>query len=186
MTIYYYDNNIYNNYIKLWDSYSRFWIKSYFDFFNGYTNWAKTVIDYSKNPSSTHSLGVINVVDDVEVISSIFSGDKQITVGLIYSGKENAPQITIKADAFKFEFQEFPSLYKNLMKNMLNIKFFDINSLFQDLEGYTTSNLFKGLTVSSGKSGLAAGWPSPATVIIDLTGNMILKDANLLTIRILK
>ncbi len=177
---------MYDDYIKLWESYSRFWIKSYFDFFNGFTNWAKTVIDYSKNPSITHSLGVINVVDDVKIISSIISGDKQITVGLIYNGKAESPPITIKADAFKFEFQEFPLSYKNMMKNMLDAKFFDTNSLFQDLEGYTTSHLIDDLPMFSGKSELTAGWPSPATIIIDFSGNLILKDTNLITIRIQK
>ena len=36
-------NNYYlfNEGIELWQNYNKFWIQSYFDFFNGYRKWAK-------------------------------------------------------------------------------------------------------------------------------------------------
>jgi putative lipoic acid-binding regulatory protein len=177
--------SLFSEYIKLWQNYNRFWIESYFDFFNGYTNWTKKWLWYGKNLSINHAFGVVNMVDDVDVVGSSITGDRQITVVLRYSGKGNSPNVAIEVGAMKFEFQEFPLMYKDLMKNMMSENTFsNFNKLDQDTNEYTMSYLFKNPSELSGSSKIMMGWSSPNAVMVNLNGNSTLNELNLIGIRI--
>jgi hypothetical protein len=59
-------NNYYlfNEGIELWQIYNKFWIQFYFDFFNGYSEWAKWLFDV--NISTLNDVfGLVNMVQDV-------------------------------------------------------------------------------------------------------------------------
>lgn len=183
---YWLDNySLFGEYVKLWQNYNKFWIESYFDFFNGYTNWTKKWLEYGKNPSLNHAFGVVSMVDDVDVVGSSITDDRQITVVLRYNGKGDSPYVTIEVGAIKFEFREFPLMYKDLMKNMMSgNNFYNFTSSNQDTNEYTMSFPFRIPLELSGSSKIMMGWASPKAVMVNLSGTSTLNDVNLIGIRI--
>ena len=99
--------------------------------------------------------------------------------------KIDSPDVAIEVGAIKFEFQEFPLMYKDLMKNMMSDNTFsNFNRLDQDTNEYTMSFLFKNPSELSGSSKIMMGWSSPNAVMVNLYGNLTLNDINLIGIRI--
>jgi hypothetical protein len=70
-------NNYYlfNEGIELCKIYNKFWIQFYFDFFNGYSEWAKWLFDVNI-PTLNEVFGLVNMVQDVDVIDTSIAGDK--------------------------------------------------------------------------------------------------------------
>jgi hypothetical protein len=50
-------------------------------------------------------LGLVNMVENVDVIGTSITGGKQITTILRHNGQGNSPDITIDVGAVKFQFQ---------------------------------------------------------------------------------
>jgi hypothetical protein len=81
-------NNYYlfNEGIELWQIYNKFWIQFYFDFFNGYSEWAKWLFDVNI-PTLNDVFGLVNMVQDVDDIDTSIAGDKQIAIILRHNGQ---------------------------------------------------------------------------------------------------
>jgi hypothetical protein len=171
--------------MKLWQNYNRFWIESYFDYFNGYTNWTKKWLWHDKNPSLNNAIGVISMVNGVDVIGSNTTGDKQITIVLRYSGKGSSPDLIVDIGAIKFEFQEFSPITKDVINNMMVDNLYsNFNWSNQDTNDSPISFPFKEPLKLSGNSKIDMGWTSPITVKVDLSGNTTLNETNLIGINI--
>jgi hypothetical protein len=112
-------NNYYlfNEGIELWQIYNKFWIQFYFDFFNGYSEWAKWLFDVNI-PNLNDVFGLVNIVQDVDVIDTSIAGDKQIAIILRRNGQGNSPDITVNAGAIKFQFQQFTKMFGDVTENI--------------------------------------------------------------------
>jgi hypothetical protein len=171
--------------MKLWQNYNKFWIESYFDYFNGYTNWIKKWLWHDKNPSLNNAIGVVSMVNGVDVIGSNTTGDRQITIVLRYSGKGSSPDLIIDIGAIKFEFQEFSPPTMDMINNvMVDNLYSNFNWSNQDTNDSSISFPFKKPIKLSGSSKINMGWTSPITVKVDLSGNTTLDETNLIGINI--
>jgi hypothetical protein len=179
-------NNYYlfNEGIELWQIYNKFWIQFYFDFFNGYSEWAKWLFDVSI-PTLNDVFGLVNMVQDVDVIGTSITGDKQITIILRHNGQGNSPEITIDAGAIKFQFQQFTKMFGDVIESIRKGNIFsNFNWLNQINNDFSLPFAFKAASKLSGTSKVKMGWTSPNTVNVNLFGDSTLKDTNVIGIRI--
>jgi hypothetical protein len=179
-------NNYYlfNEGIELWEIYNKFWIQFYFDFFNGYSEWAKWLFDVSI-PTLNDVFGLVNMVQDVDVIGTSITGDKQITIILRHNGQGNSPEITIDAGAIKFQFQQFTKMFGDVIESIRKGNIFsNFNWLNQINNDFSLPIAFKAASKLSGTSKVKMGWTSPNTVNVNLFGDSTLKDTNVIGIRI--
>jgi hypothetical protein len=179
-------NNYYlfNEGIELWQIYNKFWIQFYFDFFNGYSEWAKWLFDVSI-PTLNDVFGLVNMVQDVDVIGTSITGDKQITIILRHNGQGNSPEITIDAGAIKFQFQQFTKMFGDVIESIRKGNIFsNFNWLNQINNDFSLPIAFKAASKLSGTSKVKMGWTSPNTVNVNLFGDSTLKDTNVIGIRI--
>jgi hypothetical protein len=179
-------NNYYlfNEGIELWQIYNKFWIQFYFDFFNGYSEWAKWLFDVSI-PTLNDVFGLVNMVQDVDVIGTSITGDKQITIILRHNGQGNSPEITIDAGAIKFQFQQFTKMFGDVIESIRKGNIFsNFNWLNQINNDFSLPIAFKAASKLSGTSKVKMGWASPNTVNVNLFGDSTLKDTNVIGIRI--
>lgn len=181
-------NNYYlfNEGIELWQIYNKFWIQFYFDFFNGYSKWAKKWLFDVSIPTLNDVFGIVNMVQDVEVIGISITGDKQITIILRHNGQGNSPDITIDAGAIKFQFQQFTKMFGDVIENIRKGNMFsNFNWLNQvNNDDFSLPFAFKAASKLSGTSKVKMGWTSPNTVNVNLFGDSTLKDTNVIGIRI--
>ena len=131
-------------------------------------------------PTLNNVFGLVNMVEDVDVIGTSITGDKQITIVLRHNGQENSPDITIDAGAIKFQFHGFTKIFGDVIEN---IRKGDIFSNFNWLNQINNEFTIP-LTKLSGTSKVEMGWTSPNTVNVILVGNTTLKDTNVIGIRI--
>ena len=179
-------NNYYlfNEGIELWQIYNKFWIQFYFDFFNGYSEWAKWLFDVSI-PTLNDVFGLVNMVQDVDVIGTSITGDKQITIILRHNGQGNSPGITIDAGAIKFQFQQFTKMFGDVIESIRKGNIFsNFNWLNQINNDFSLPFAFKAASKLSGTIKVKMGWTSPNTVNVNLFGDSTLKDTNVIGIRI--
>jgi hypothetical protein len=179
-------NNYYlfNEGIELWQIYNKFWIQFYFDFFNGYSEWAKWLFDVSI-PTLNDVFGLVNMVQDVDVIGTSITGDKQITIILRHNGQGNSPEITIDAGAIKLQFQQFTKMFGDVIESIRKGNIFsNFNWLNQINNDFSLPIAFKAASKLSGTSKVKMGWTSPNTVNVNLFGDSTLKDTNVIGIRI--
>jgi hypothetical protein len=156
-----------------------------FDYFNGYINWTKKWLWHDKNPSLNNAIGVVSMVNNVDVIGSNTTGDKQITIVLRYGGKGSSPDLMIDIGAIKFEFQEFSPPTMDMINNlMVDNLYSNFNWSNQDTIDSPISFSFKEPLKLSGSSKINTGWTSPTTVKVDLSGNTTLNETNLIGINI--
>ena len=90
-------NNYYlfNEGIELWQIYNKFWIQFYFDFFNGYSKWAKKWLFDVSIPTLNDVFGIVKWYKTLMLSGTSITGDKQITIILRHNGQGNSPDITI-------------------------------------------------------------------------------------------
>jgi hypothetical protein len=179
-------NNYYlfNEGIELWQIYNKFWIQFYFDFFNGYSEWAKWLFDVNI-PNLNDVFGLVNIVQDVDVIDTSIAGDKQIAIILRHNGQGNSPDITVNAGAIKFQFQQFTKMFGDVTENIRKGNIFsNFNWLNQVNNDFSLPFAFKAASKLSGTSKIKTGWTSPNTVNANLFGDPTLKDTNVIGIRI--
>jgi hypothetical protein len=180
-------NNYYlfNEGIGLWQNYNKFWIQSYFDFFNGYKEWAKKWLFDVNIPTLNNVFGLVNMVEGVDVIGTSITGDKQITIVLRHNGQGNSQDVIIEAGAIRFQFQEFTKIFGDIIENIRKGNMFsNFNWLNQVNNDFTVPFTFKTASKLSGTSKVKMGWTSPNTVNVDLVGDTTLKDTNVIGIRI--
>ena len=179
-------NNYYlfNEGIELWQIYNKFWIQFYFDFFNGYSEWAKWLFDVNI-PNLNDVFGLVNIVQDVDVIDTSIAGDKQIAIILRHNAQGNSPDITVNAGAIKFQFQQFTKMFGDVTENIRKGNIFsNFNWLNQVNNDFSLPFAFKAGSKLSGTSKVKMGWTSPNTVNVNLFGESTLKDTNVIGIRI--
>ena len=84
------------------------------DIVNGAKKW---LFDVSI-PTLNDVFGIVKMVQDVDVIGTSITGDKQITIILRHNGQGNSPDITIDAGAIKFQFQQFTKMFGDVIENI--------------------------------------------------------------------
>jgi hypothetical protein len=179
-------NNYYlfNEGIELWQIYNKFWIEFYFDIFNGYSEWAKWLFDVNI-PTLNDVFGLVNMVQDVDVMCTSITGDKQIAIRLRHNGQGNSPDLTVDAGAIKFQFQQFTKMFGDVTENIRKGNIFsNFNWLIQVNNDFSLPFAFKAASRLSGTSKVKMGWTSPNTVNVNLFGDSTLKDTNVIGIRI--
>jgi hypothetical protein len=125
------------------------------------------------------------MVENVDVIGTSITGDKQITTVLRHNGQGNSPDITIDVGALKFQFQGFTKMFEDVIENMkYGTIFSNFNWLNQINNDFTLPFAFKASSKLSGTSKVKMGWTSPNTVNVYLFGDTSLKDTNVIGIRI--
>lgn len=176
---------LFNEGIELWQIYNKFWIRFYFDLFNGYSEWAKKWLFDVSIPTLNDVFGLVNMVQDVDVMGTSITGDKQITIILRHNGQGNSPDITIDAGAIKFQFQQFTKMFGDVIENIRKGNIFsNFNWLNQVNNDFSLPFAFKAASKLSGTIKIKTGWISPNTVNVNLFGDSTLKDTNVIGIRI--
>jgi hypothetical protein len=132
------------NVITLWQNYSRAWMEAYNEFVKACIGTTENWLRVDIIPMLNSALGMASFVNGVDIVGANITGDKQITVTLRYTGKGKSPNISVNANAMKFD------SYSKL----------------------------------TGGSKLESDWSSPMTRTIELTGNAILNDLNVIGIKI--
>ncbi len=149
------------------------------------------ILDQLGNSNASSSTDIVSMVDNVSVTKFDILSLRHLGVDLRYSGTGDAPAVKVDADAIHIDSKLAEDIANEI--NVLNASSSDFNQALTTNSTNSTSLMDEKLDLltsivseSNGTITTDAGWKSPSSFVIKLTGNTTLNDANIIGIIVSK